>query len=124
MRPGFSDVFSYDEGPTGAGPSGRLAADAELLDDDAIAGNVGLDQILEKATTLSHEEQQATTTVVVMLVGLQVLREVADPTREHRDLNLRAAGVSGLGAVFGDDLLLSGSVERHAVSSRARLGYP
>ena len=99
-----------------ASASGRseLAADAEALDDRAVALDVGLHQVLEQAATLADQQQQAAPAVVVVLVGLEVLGQVGDATGEHRDLDLGAAGVAGLGAVLGDDLLLGGGVERHA----------
>ena len=50
----------------------KLAADAELFDDRAVAIDVGLRQVIEKATTLTYEQQQTAAAVVIMLVSLEV----------------------------------------------------
>ena len=57
MRPGFSEVFSWDEDPPTGRPSVRLSANTELFDDDAVARDVCLDQVLEKTTALTHEKR-------------------------------------------------------------------
>jgi hypothetical protein len=50
-------------------------------------------------------------------MGLEVLGQVRDTAREHRDLDLGGAGVALLGTELSDDLLLRSGVERHAYSS-------
>ncbi len=65
-----------------------LATDPKTLDDRPVTGDFGLGQVLQQPAALPHEEQQPATAVVVVLVRLQVLGEVGDTTREHRDLNL------------------------------------
>ena len=52
------------------------AAQAETLDDRAVALDLGLLQVVEQPATLADEEQQPTTAVVVVLVRLEVLGEV------------------------------------------------
>ena len=52
------------------------AAQAEALDDRAVALDVGLLQVVQQPTALADEQQQATTAVVVVLVLLEVLGEV------------------------------------------------
>ena len=42
---------------------------------------------------LSVADRPTTARVVIVLVTLEVLREVADATREHGDLDLGATGV-------------------------------
>jgi hypothetical protein len=79
---------------------------AEALHDRAVTLDVGLVEVVEKATALADQQQQATTTVVVVLVRLQVLGQVGDAVRKQRDLHLRGAGVTLNGGVLGDDLLL------------------
>lgn len=66
-----------------------LATDAKALDDRPVTGDFGFGQVLQQPTTLPNKEQQPATAVVIMLMGLQVLGEVRNATREHRDLNLR-----------------------------------
>ena len=51
----------------GAAPS-TSAAEAEALDDRAVALDLGLLQVVEQAAALADEQQQATTAVVVVLV--------------------------------------------------------
>src|SRR5690606_41551690 len=56
----------------------RSSADAELLDQGPVAGDVFVAQVLEQALTLADLQQQTTTAVVVVLVHLEVLGEVID----------------------------------------------
>src|SRR5450756_564423 len=93
--------------------SGSSAAQAEPLDEAAVAVDVDLLKVAEQPTALADQEQQATTRVVVVLVHLQVLGEVLDARAEHRDLDLRGAGVTLMGGVLGHDGLLRGGVEGH-----------
>ncbi|BDZ61417.1 hypothetical protein GCM10025873_12080 [Demequina sediminis] len=58
--------------------------------------------------------------MVVVLVLLEVLGEVLDALREHRDLNLGGTGVALAGCVLGHDGLLHCCVERHCVLSFGR----
>src|SRR3954452_17398403 len=95
----------------------RTAADAEAVDQRAEALDVLLRQVLQQATALTDEDQQTTAGVVVVLVGLEVLGQVGDPTGQQSDLDLGGAGVTVLGTELGDDLLLHCGVERHAYSS-------
>src|SRR5690606_12080752 len=99
-------------------------AQAELLDEGAVALDVDAPQVTLQAATLADQEEQTTTAVVVVLVLLQVLGEVLDALREQRDLHLGRAGVARLGPVLGNDLLLRGSVERHGSPSVSLRGAP
>src|SRR5690606_15471099 len=94
----------------------RSSADAELLDQGPVAGDVFVAQVLEQALTLADLQQQTTAAVVVVLVHLEVLGEVIDVVRQQRDLDLGRAGVGLAAGVLGDDLLLRGSVDRHSNS--------
>src|SRR5699024_11010615 len=65
----------------GAGPgTGRSAAQTQAGDERAVALDVDLLQVLEHPATLADQEQQSATRVVVVLVLLEVLREILDPT--------------------------------------------
>src|SRR3954467_926625 len=88
---------TYDKrsGPEVRGPlpNVALAAKTELLDQRAIAVDVFPSQVVEQSAAAPHEEQEAATAVMVVLVLAEVLGEVTDAPREHRDLNLGRAGV-------------------------------
>src|SRR5205085_11895698 len=86
--------------------SWELAAQAELLDEGAVALEVVLLQVIQEATALPDELEQPPPRVMVVLVGAQMLGQVVDPLRQHRDLHLRRAGVGIAAAVLRDDLLL------------------
>ena len=83
-----------------------LASQAEAGDDRAVALDVGLLQVVEETTALSHEEQQSPTAVVIVLVLLEVLGEVGDAVAQQRDLDLGGTGVALGQGVLADDLLL------------------
>src|SRR5690349_6505027 len=112
--------------------SSRSAAEAEALDDGAVALDLRLLEVVEQPAALADEQQQATTAVVVVLVRLEVLGEVRDAVAEQRDLDLGRTGVALGDGVLGDDLLLGLRVgsDRHGgsfgslVARRARAGSP
>src|SRR3954452_10324219 len=106
-----------------AGPE-TSAAKAEALDEAAVAVDVHLLQVAEEAAALADEEKQATTAVVVVLVGLEVLGQVLDALREHRDLDLRGTGVALVRGVLGHDALLGGTVEGHGSPCVSLRGAP
>src|SRR5688500_7804256 len=78
-----------------AGPLLRyvLSAQAEPLDQGAVARDVGLGEVLQEPTATADQQQEAAAAVVVVLVQLEVLGEVADALAQHGDLDLRRAGV-------------------------------
>src|SRR5262249_47635220 len=86
--------------------SWELAAQAELLDEGAVALEVVLLHVVQEATATTDELEQPAPRIVVVLVGAQMLRQLVDPLCEHRDLHLRRAGVGLAAAVLRDDLLL------------------
>src|SRR3954453_759160 len=93
-------LSSKGDGKAHGGPPRRRTAvrksstQAEALHDRAVALDLGLLEVVEKATTLPDQQKQATTAVVVVLVRLEVVGEVRDAVREQRDLHLRGAGVT------------------------------
>ena len=58
--------------------TGRLAAQAELADQPAVALEVLLLEVVEQPAAPADEHQQAAARVVVVLVVAQVLGEVVD----------------------------------------------
>src|SRR5262249_47863867 len=68
--------------------------------------------------------EQPATRVVIVLVRAEVLGELVDPARQHRDLDFRRAGVRLRAAVFLDDLLLLFLGEAHASPLVAVSGVP
>ena len=70
-----------------------LLAEPEVGDDLAVAIDVRLLEVVEKAATLADELEQATARMVVLLVGLEVLGEIGDALGDERDLDLGRAGV-------------------------------
>src|SRR6202035_1262585 len=97
------------------GPSGRfrakqLLADAEFGDDGFVALDIVFLQVVEQATPLADQHEKAAARAVVFLVRLEVLRQLANPFAEQRDLDFRASGIAGMRAVLVDEgfLVLSG----------------
>ena len=58
-----------------------LPAQAELGDEGPVPVDVVASQVVEQTTTSTDEHEQPTARVMVLLVDLQVLREVVDPSR-------------------------------------------
>src|SRR3954454_21803342 len=73
--------------------TGALPAEAELLDEGAIALEVFALQVVQEPPAAADELQQAAARVVVVLVRPQVLRQLVDALRQHRDLDLGRARV-------------------------------
>src|SRR5215831_21016323 len=94
----------------------ELAAQAELLDEGAVALEVVLLQVVQEAAAPPDELEQPAPRVMVVLVRAQMLGQLVDPLREHRDLHLRRAGVGLAAAVLRDDLLLCFLGQGHALS--------
>src|SRR5579884_2336069 len=94
----------------------ELAAQAELLDEGAVALEVVLLQVVQEAAAAADELEQPTARVMVVPVDAQVLRQLVDPPCEQRDLHLRRAGVGRPAAVLRDDLLLGFLGQGHARS--------
>src|SRR6476660_9599871 len=69
--------------------------------------------IIEKRTARRHELQKAAPRMVVLHVGLEMPGEVVDAFRQDRDLNLRRAGVAGLGGIGLDDFRFAFGGNRH-----------
>src|SRR5207253_4138922 len=72
--------------------SWELAAQAELLDEGAVALEVVLLQVVQKAAAPPDELEQPAPRVMVVLMDAQMLGQLVDPLRQHRDLHLRRAG--------------------------------
>ena len=60
--------------------------------------------------------QQAAAGAVILLIGLQVLGELEDASREQRDLNFRRTGVAFLAAVLADDFASFRLVHKNPLS--------
>jgi hypothetical protein len=112
---------AQDPGQIVRGPRRRaLAAESERADDGPIARGVLLHEIREKTSALTHELEEAAARMVVLREAAEVLREVADPLGQERDLDLGRPGVAVLDSELGDDLLLLLPRERHSILRHER----
>ena len=87
-------------------PCSFLLADAELRDERTVTLDVGLLQVRKQVASVTDHHQKPAAGMVVLFVGLQVLGQIVNPLREHRNLDLRRAGVALMGGVFGHNGLL------------------
>jgi len=87
-----------------------LLADAKFGDYVFVALGVVRLEVVEQATPLADQHQKAAPGRVVLFVRLEVLRQLTDPLTQQGDLDLRAAGITLVGAVLVNDglLMLSG----------------
>lgn len=60
---------------------------AKLADDGLVPCHLNVLQVLQQTTTASDKLQQPAPGRMVMLVGTEVIRQVADAVSEDRDLN-------------------------------------
>src|SRR5262245_26712909 len=91
-----------------------LAAESEPSDDGPVARAVLLHEIRKKAAALADELEEAAARMVVLGEAAKMRRQLLDPLREERDLDLGRPGVTILGGEPGDDLLLLFPRERHS----------
>src|SRR3954471_16350792 len=90
-----------------------LPAKAELADQRAVPLQVLPLEVVEEAAAAANEHQQAAARMVIVLVRAQMLGEVVDAAREHRDLDLGRPGVGLVLAEAGDELALFVCSQRH-----------
>ena len=101
----------------GVAPAARkgLAAEAEALDELAVAGDVGAREVIEKAAALGDHDDEAAAGVVVLLVGLQVAGQIADALGKEGDLDFDGAGVGFVALVVLADGGFLGTVHMNDV---------
>src|SRR5262245_50064409 len=88
-------------------PSGsELAPEAQLLDQFSVPLHVFLLEIVQEAATAPDELEQPAARVVVLRVRAEVLGQLVDALREHRDLHLGRARVVPRPPMAADDLQL------------------
>src|SRR5271168_318978 len=92
------------------------AAQAEALDQRAVALDVDLGDILEQTAPTPDQQQQSAPRVVVVLVLLEVFGQISDPLGQQRDLGLRGPGVRCVQAVRAQDFFFLLGVKRHEIS--------
>jgi hypothetical protein len=86
-----------------ARPENLLLANAELVDDGAIALEVRLLEVIEKAAAPADELQKAAAAVMILRVRLEVLGQVGDSIGKKRNLHFRGASVALVDGVLGDE---------------------
>src|SRR5690606_12853637 len=105
--------------PRGVFRPARLLADAEAADERPVPLRALAPEVVEQAAALTDELEQTAAGVVVLLVGLEVLGELADAGAQQGDLDLGGPGIRLMGPVLGDQLGLLINVKRHGNS-----GFP
>jgi hypothetical protein len=84
----------------------RSFADAEFLNNVFVAlGVVGL-KVIEQATPLAYHHEKTAPGSVILLMGLEVLRQLANALAEDCYLHLRTSSIGGVRAVLADNALL------------------
>jgi hypothetical protein len=91
-----------------------LAAEAELLDEGAVALDVLSLQVVEKAPPLTDQLQETTPGVMILRVRPQMLGQVVDPSGKKGNLHLRRTCIRRSPTVFLDDFQLDFLGEAHA----------
>src|SRR5204863_1984000 len=97
-----------------SGVLATLAAEPEPSDDGAVTRVVLLDQVSKKASTLADELEEAASRMAVLGEAGEMAIEAPDPLRQECDLDLWRTGVTFIGGIPGDDLLLLFPRERHS----------
>ena len=88
-------------------PQVLLLANTEFVDYVLITLGIVVFEVVQQATTLADHHQETAAGGVILLVRFEVVGQFPDAFAQHRDLDLRAAGVVIVGAVPGDDVLFA-----------------
>ena len=103
---------------------GALSAEAELLDEGAVALDVLSLQVVEEAPPLADELQEPAPRVVVLRVRPQMLGQIVDPSGEKGNLHFCRTCVGRSPTVLLDDFQLDFLGEAHASPPGRRLRNP
>jgi hypothetical protein len=79
-----------------------LFADAKLRQQVQIVLRVVVSDIVQQSSTPSHHGLQTTTSPVILRIRLHMFRQVIDPRRQNRDLNIRRTRIAALHREFID----------------------
>jgi len=71
----------------------RLTTEAKALDQRLVTVHVLALEVGQQAATLVDQHQESAAAVMILLVGLEVLGELFDASREQGDLDFGGAGV-------------------------------
>jgi hypothetical protein len=74
--------------------------DPESLDKGSVPPSILFPEVLQKPAALPDQHQQTAAGMMVLSMDLEMVGEAVDPFGEERDLHLRGAGVSFVGAVL------------------------
>ena len=87
-----------------AGWETALLTNSEFVDDRAVALGVGLLEVIQKTAATADHLQKPAPAVMIFRVRLEVLRQVADATREERDLHFGRPSVPVVRFVLRNEL--------------------
>jgi hypothetical protein len=94
--------MEYAQSSTVQNLAAALLADAKLLNDSFVAFGVGLSEVVQQAATLADHHKKTAPGGMVLLVGLEVLGQLADPRAQDGDLNFRRSSIVIGSAVIGN----------------------
>src|SRR5512143_1414408 len=97
--------YTTAEGRYGIQEPGTLLTDAEILNDRLVSLGVVLLQVIQQATPLADHDEESASRRVVLLVGLEMIGQLADPLTEDRDLDFRRTCVRRVRPEPANDVL-------------------
>src|SRR5690606_24840187 len=92
----------------------RLVPEPQLVDELPVAGHIGSLEVVQQPATPADHLEQPPTPVEILGVRAKVPREIVDPLREERDLNL---GRPRIGLVYLVPIYRRCFFKRHVVYS-------
>jgi hypothetical protein len=93
-------------------------AEAQVRNELPISLQIGLPEVLQKPTPPSHHLQETATAMMILLMSVEVLPEVIDPSCQKGNLNRCATPVIFVELVFLDDFL---TIDGHPCRASARV---
>jgi len=86
-------VASFSCQGENAARKSKSLAQFELLGDCGVAAYIGVVKVIQQPAALAHHHQQSPARAVVFHVLLQMLRQMIDPLRQQRNLDVSRTGV-------------------------------
>src|SRR5437763_15917963 len=85
----------------------RSAPQAKPSDQGGVALGVRALQIVEQPPAQADHDQEAAPRVKILLMGAEMVGQIADALRQDRHLHLGRSGIALFGGVFADERLLA-----------------
>lgn len=93
---------------------GRLAADAQALDQLLVSLGRSVFEVIQQAPALSHQAEKTPAGMMILGMGLEVILQLEDPLAQNRNLHFRRAHIGLMKPIFVNHLRFRLLGQRHS----------